>query len=52
MAHQERSFVAIKPDGAQRGLIHEVIRRFEQRGLKLVAMKMVKATKELLETVC
>jgi len=36
----ERTFVAIKPDGVQRGLIGEVIRRFENAGLKLVGMKM------------
>jgi nucleoside-diphosphate kinase len=36
----------VKPDGVQRGLIGEVIRRFEQRGLKVVAIKMVKPTLE------
>jgi nucleoside-diphosphate kinase len=36
----ERTFVAVKHDGVQRGLIGEVIKRFEQRGLKLVAIKM------------
>ncbi len=42
----ERTFVMVKPDGVQRGLIGEVIRRFEQRGLKVVAIKMVKPTLE------
>ncbi|MBI4153718.1 nucleoside-diphosphate kinase [Candidatus Woesearchaeota archaeon] len=36
----ERTFVAIKPDGVQRGLIGEIIKRFEQRGLKVVALKL------------
>ncbi len=38
---KERTFVAVKPDGIQRGLIGEVISRFEKVGLKLVAMKML-----------
>lgn len=37
----ERTFVMIKPDGVQRGLIGDIIARFERRGLKIVAMKMV-----------
>ncbi|KAG5180103.1 nucleoside diphosphate kinase B [Tribonema minus] len=43
----ERSFIAIKPDGVQRGLIAEVISRFEKKGYKLVAMKMIWATEEM-----
>lgn len=39
--HRERTFLAIKPDGVQRGLVSEVIKRFEQRGYKLVAMKFL-----------
>ncbi|MDO8565004.1 MAG: nucleoside-diphosphate kinase [bacterium] len=38
---KERTFVAVKPDGIQRGLVGEVIGRFEKVGLKLVAMKML-----------
>ncbi|TRM74807.1 nucleoside-diphosphate kinase [Sulfolobus sp. E1] len=38
----ERTFVMIKPDGVKRGLIGEIISRFEKRGLKIVALKMVK----------
>ncbi len=38
---QEKSLVLVKPDGVQRGLIGESIRRYEQCGLKLVAIKMV-----------
>jgi nucleoside-diphosphate kinase len=45
----ERTFVIIKPDGIQRSLIGEVIGRFERVGLKLVAMKMMMATPDLVE---
>jgi len=38
---KERTFVAVKPDGIQRSLIGEIIKRFEQVGLKLVAIKML-----------
>lgn len=37
----ERTLVLIKPDGVQRGLIGEVTKRFEQKGLRLVGMKMM-----------
>jgi len=37
----ERTFVLIKPDGVYRGLIGEIIKRFEQRGLKIIGLKMV-----------
>lgn len=40
----ERTFVMIKPDGVQRGLVGEIISRFERRGLKIVGMKMVYLT--------
>lgn len=39
-ANKERTFIMIKPDGVQRGIVGEVIRRFEAKGFKLVAMKM------------
>ncbi len=42
----ERTFIAIKPDGVQRGLVGEVISRFEKKGYKLVAMKLIWPTKE------
>ncbi|XP_063722121.1 uncharacterized protein LOC134848544 [Symsagittifera roscoffensis] len=45
----ERSFVAIKPDGVQRKLVSEILSRFERRGYKLVALKMLQPTRELLE---
>lgn len=38
----ERTLIIVKPDGVQRGLVGEVIGRLEQRGLKIVALKMVK----------
>ena len=37
---RERSFIMIKPDGVQRGLVGTIISRFEQKGFKLVAMKL------------
>jgi nucleoside-diphosphate kinase len=45
----ERTFVMVKPDGVQRGLIGEAVRRIERKGLKIVAMKMMKIEKELAE---
>lgn len=42
----ERTFVAIKPDGVQRGLVAEIIRRFETKGFKLVGLKMMVVSKE------
>ena len=38
----ERSFIMVKPDGVQRGLVGEIVKRFEQKGFKLVAMKFMK----------
>lgn len=45
----ERTFVAIKPDGVERGLIGEIIQRFEKRGLKLVGLKLMTVTANLAE---
>jgi nucleoside-diphosphate kinase len=45
----ERTLVIIKPDGIQRNLIGEIISRYERSGLKLIAMKMMVPTKELVE---
>ena len=42
----ERTFFMVKPDGVERGLIGEVVTRLEKRGLKIIAMKMVKPTFE------
>ena len=43
---KERTLSIIKPDGVAKGLIGEVIKRFEQGGFKIVAMKMVKMSKQ------
>ncbi len=43
----ERTFVAIKPDAVNRGLIGEIITRFEKRGFKIIGMKLLKPTKEI-----
>jgi nucleoside-diphosphate kinase len=43
-----RTAVLVKPDGLQRGLIGEIIARFERKGLKLVALKMVQMSDEML----
>lgn len=45
----ERSVVLVKPDGLQRGLIGEIIHRFERKGLHLSAIKMVVLTDEVLD---
>lgn len=41
LIERERTFIMIKPDGVQRGLIGEIIHRFERKGFKLVAMKFL-----------
>jgi nucleoside-diphosphate kinase len=46
----QQSVVLVKPDGLQRGLVGEIINRFEQKGLKLVALKMTMLSDEQLET--
>ena len=45
---KERTFVILKPDAVQRGLIGETIKRIEQTGLKLVALKMINAAEDQL----
>ncbi|KDN51287.1 Nucleoside diphosphate kinase, partial [Rhizoctonia solani AG-8 WAC10335] len=47
--NQERSYIMVKPDGVQRALVGEIISRFEKRGFKIVALKLVQSTKEHLE---
>jgi len=44
-AEMERTFIAIKPDGVQRAMIAEIISRFERKGFKLVAIKVVVPSK-------
>ena len=46
MENLQRTLVLIKPDGVQRNLIGEIIKRFEQRGFKIAALKMVWVNKE------
>lgn len=45
----EHTFVMLKPGSIQRGLIGNIISRFENRGLKIIAMKMMTVSKELAE---
>ena len=42
---KERTFIAIKPDGVQRGLIGRVIGRIEDKGYKIIGLKMLSVTK-------
>merc|ERR1712007_367484 len=45
----ERTYLMIKPDGVQRGLVGDIIKRFEQKGFKLVALKFLQPSEELLK---
>ena len=45
----ERTLIIVKPDGVQRGLTGEIIKRFEQRGLRIVGMKFMQVSRELAE---
>jgi nucleoside-diphosphate kinase len=45
----ERTFLAVKPDGVQRHLVGEIIRRYETKGFKLVGLKLIHPTRELAE---
>ena len=45
----ERTFIAIKPDGVQRGLVGEIIGRFEAKGFTLAGLKLLVASQELAE---
>lgn len=45
----ERTFVMLKPDAVQRGLIGEIISRFEKRGLKIIALKLLQVPQSLAE---
>ena len=47
---EERTYVMIKPDGVKKGLIGEVIKRFEQRDLKVVALEMFQPTYEEIDS--
>ena len=43
----ERTFIAVKPDGVKRGLVGNIIERFERKGYKIIAMKMLQPTNEI-----
>ncbi|GAB4576390.1 MAG: nucleoside-diphosphate kinase [Anaerolineae bacterium] len=45
----ERTLIIVKPDAVQRGLTGEIIRRFEQRGLRIIGMKFMQVSRELAE---
>lgn len=46
----QKSFIMVKPDGVQRGIVGEVVRRFEDKGFKLVGAKLMNVPTELAET--
>jgi len=46
----ERTLILIKPDGVQRLLVGRILERYEQRGLKIVGLKLVQTSRELAET--
>lgn len=45
----ERTLIIIKPDAVQRGLVGSIIKRFEQRGLRIVGLKFMQISRELAE---
>ncbi|MEO1643920.1 MAG: nucleoside-diphosphate kinase, partial [Chloroflexota bacterium] len=45
----ERTLIIVKPDGVQRGLTGDIIKRFEQRGLRIIGMKLIHMSQELAE---
>lgn len=45
----ERTLIIVKPDGVKRGLVDKIIKRYEEKGLKVVALKKMKATPALLK---
>ena len=47
LSNEERTFIAIKPDGVKRGLIGRIIGKIEDKGYKIVAMKMLQVSPEL-----
>nr|BAU25892.1 nucleoside diphosphate kinase [Pseudopotamilla occelata] len=49
MSNTERTFIMVKPDGVHRGLVGEIMKRFENRGYKLVAIKCMQASEEHLK---
>ena len=49
MHSEQRTFIAVKPDGVRRGLVGEIISRFEKKGFKLIAIKMLDVSQEQAE---
>jgi len=49
MSYMERTLIIVKPEGVQRGLIGNVLTRFERRGLTIVGLKLIHITPELAE---
>ena len=47
----ERTFIAIKPDGVQRGLVGEILGRFECKGFKLIGLKQITPSRALLSSI-
>lgn len=45
----ERTFIMVKPDGVRRGLVGEILRRFEAKGMRIVGLKQVHPSRELAE---
>lgn len=45
----QRTLIIVKPDGVQRGLVGKILARFEERGLKIVALKMLQVNRALAE---
>lgn len=45
----DRTYLMLKPDGVQRGLVGEIISRFEKKGLKIAGLKMLKISREMAE---
>ena len=46
---EERTYIMVKPDGVKRGLTGEIIRRIEQRGLKVIALAMEKPSRDQID---
>ncbi len=46
----ERTFIAVKPDGVQRGLVGNILKKFEEKGYKLVGLKLMQVSNELAQT--
>ena len=48
----EQTLIIIKPDAVQRGLSGEILRRFEQRGLRIIGLKFMKVSQALAQSLC